>query len=274
MKRSMLKRSGRSNHSGLRLKRRIKKFVRKHPYIVIALICYVVVMIMSVLYSPWQAENPELDSMIDSSKTLTQTLVLKILFFGIYDLYGLMECPLLPTDDDILMFGLAACAIFFYQKLLIDKLLIGRFMKDVSVSWFEEAVMAFLADNVFAYISSLLLYFNYMPMARSVSEICAEVTLASLLVMIAVAVLVILPSFVYLFYLLVYLVCFDMSINLLVYIDQSLAWYPIFKALLLVLISIALAVGIDLLINGLIKGVFKLVIAFIKDRFDSINKFC
>ncbi len=237
------------------IRNKIVNFVLNHLELSAVILIYLIVLLVSSFFSPWEVDNSALNQIFnDSTNTVTQSLIFRIMLFGICDLYQLFEYAT-DSGEVGIMFFLSACALFCLQKVVLDNI-----MDIITLGWFESSLVGFFLDNICAYITSLILFYSYSSVASSIENTMdSGGVIFTIVIGFMIFALIIIPSIPYVVYLLSYIFLFEFSLNILDGIDESLSWYPVFKAPILIIASIGLAIIIDLIVSGIVKTVMILL---------------
>ena len=143
----------------------MKNFIINHKRLTIGIILYIAVFIVSSFISPWQIRDVNFSDLeIDHTIGVVDKVPLKIIYFGIYELVELLVYAGSESfTANGLMFFITVCALFSYTYIIRSFVIKNEFDSKA-----EEMALDFIYDNIFAYISSVLAYFLYSPIAKKV----------------------------------------------------------------------------------------------------------
>ncbi len=228
----------------------LKNFILGHKLLTVGIILYITVFIVSKFLSPWQIGDitiSDFDS--DSSNIVTDKVPVNIIFFGIYEL-----CELLfyassnSTMDSVhgMMFFISACALFTYMYF-IKKLFINEYSDDFLP---EKIILDFIYDNIFAYISSLIVYYLYSPVSGLVIKVFEGDTFwLKALISIMLILVLIIPAIPQFLQVLAYVFAISKITLILNYMDKSINWNIILKIIVIFSVAFILISLTNLIIN-------------------------
>lgn len=260
----------------------LKDFISGHKRLTIGIILYIAVFIVSKFISPWQIADITInDFEADSANMVMDKLPVNIIFFGIYELCELLfyadASGMLESGHGI-MFFVSACAIFTYMYF-IKKIFINE---DSDDCFSEKITLDFIYDNIFAYISSLLVYYLYKPVSGLVVNIFkgdafwlkAVVSIMIILVMIIPAIPQLLQVFAYVF-------AISKVTDLLNLMDSSIEWNIVLKSIVIFGTAFILIALINIIINIILEKAENRIGEFLTEAFPAlfalaiaIIKFC
>lgn len=250
----------------------MKNFILNHKRLTIGIILYIAVFIVSSFISPWQIRDITFNDLeVDQTIGVVDKVPLKIIYFGIYEL---VELLVYAGSDGFsangLMFFISVCALFSYTYIIRS-----LFIKNEFDSKAEEMAIDFIYDNIFAYISSVLVYFLYNPIAKKVYEIMNgdKSTLLKVLAVLIVVLFVVIPSIPQILQLLAYVFSISWTVKLLVTLNESLTWNIILKTIVIVLAGTVLIILINLIINGLLEKMQEKLVEFFGVLFPAMGLF-
>lgn len=250
----------------------MKNFIINHKRLTIGIILYIAVFIVSSFISPWQIRDVNFSDLeIDHTIGVVDKVPLKIIYFGIYELVELLVYAGSESfTANGLMFFITVCALFSYTYIIRSFVIKNEFDSKA-----EEMALDFIYDNIFAYISSVLAYFLYSPIAKKVYTIMNsdKSTLFKILTVLIILFFVIIPSLPQLLQLLAYVFSISWTVKLLVTINETLKWNIILKTILIVLVGAVLIVLINLIINGLLDKMQEKLVEFFGVLFPAIGEF-
>lgn len=230
------------------MKEKILDFADEHRRLSAGIVLYVVVFIVSLIYSPWTSASSFL-SMEDYS--FFERIFFKFTFFGVLDFLDLFYYAI---DDTIfsgngVMFIMSGCALFSIAKFLQD-----TFISDEFDDLPERLAVDFIYDNIFAYAVCVLLFNAYFPIAGKVGSSMADSGFfGKAFIVLIVTALIVVPAIPYLVYIIAYLLSVMLISSFASYLDKTITWSFVFaKDLLIYLVMIVLVLIMSFLVSGLL----------------------
>lgn len=228
----------------------MRNLISGHKRLTIGIILYIAVFIVSKFLSPWQIGDitiSDFDS--DSSNIVMDKIPVNIIFFGIYELCELLfyatSSGMLESGHDI-MFFISACALFTYMYF-IKKLFINEYSDDFLP---EKIILDFIYDNIFAYISSLIVYYLYSPVSGLVIKVFkGDAFWLKALVSIMLILVLIIPAIPQFLQVLAYVFAISKITILLNYMDSSINWNIILKIIVIFAVAFILIALTNIIIN-------------------------
>ncbi|MDE5945684.1 MAG: hypothetical protein K2G63_00035 [Oscillospiraceae bacterium] len=243
----------------------MKYFISNHKRLTLGIILYIAVFIVSSYISPWQIRDVTLSDLeITESNIVMNKIPINIIYFGIYELCELLIYANSAYETSGLMFFITACAIFSYTYFIRKYFIIDEYIDELP----ERLALDFIYDNIFAYIISLLIYYFYTPVAGKINHwLTSDVFILRAVIIVALILFIIIPSIPQLFNLLAYIFSVMMITMLLNYIDESLDWNIILKALIIVLTASILLIVVNIFINILLERLQEMLLNFLSATF-------
>lgn len=229
---------------------RLRNLISGHKRLTIGIILYIAVFIVSKFLSPWQIGDitiSDFDS--DSSNIVMDKVPVNIIFFGIYELCELLfyatSSGMLESGHDI-MFFISSCALFTYMYF-IKKLFINEYSDDFLP---EKIILDFIYDNIFAYISSLIVYYLYSPVSGLVVKVFEGDTFwLKALVSIMLILVLIIPAIPQFLQVLSYVFAISKITILLNHMDSSINRNIILKIIVIFAVAFILIALTNIIIN-------------------------
>lgn len=249
----------------------MKDFISDHKRLTIGIIIYIAVFIVSNFLSPWQiGEITMSDLESNSANIVTNKIPVNIIFFGIYELCELLFYADSLKSGNSIMFFISACAIFTYMYL-IKRIFINEDSDDFLP---EKITLDFIYDNIFAYASSLIVYYLYKPVSTFISHVIVnENFLLRAVTIIAIMLLIIIPALPQFLQVLSYVLAISKITELLNYMDISLKWNIILKTIAIFALAIILIVLLNIVINMLLEVAENYIRCFLKEIFPTMFYF-
>lgn len=249
----------------------MKDFISDHKRLTIGIAIYIAVFIVSNFLSPWQiGEITISDLESDSANMVTDKVPVNIIFFGIYELCELLFYVSYTDSFDSgnsVMFFISACAIFTYMYF-VKRIFINEDSDDFLP---EKIALDFIYDNIFAYASSLIVYYLYKPVSTLVSHAFeSEKIFFRAVTFIAIILLIIIPALPQFLQVLSYVMAISKITELLNYMDISLRCNIILKTIAVFAVAIILIVLLNIVINILLEKAEDLIGNFLKETFPAI----
>lgn len=247
----------------------MKDFISDHKRLTIGIVVYIAVFIVSNFLSPWQTgELTMSDLESDSANMVTDKIPVNIIFFGIYELCELLfYADSLESGGNSIMFFVSACAIFTYMYF-IKRIFINEDSDDFLP---EKIALDFIYDNIFAYASSLIVYYLYNPVSTFISNIIVnENFLLRAVTIIAIILLIIIPALPQLLQIFSYVLAVSKITELLNYMDISLKWNIILKSIVIFAVAFILIALLNILINIVLEKMEDSIGNFLKEAFPAI----
>lgn len=249
----------------------MKNFILNHKRLSVGIILYIAVFIVSGFISPWQIRDITLSDLeIEGTGVIMDKIPIKIIYFGIYELIEL----LVYADSESfsangLMFFISVCALFSYTYIIRE-----HFLKNQFDNKAEEITIDFIYDNIFAYVSALLAYYFYNPIAEKVSGIMdGDTWIFQVAAVLLIILFIIIPSIPQVLQLLAYVFAVWGTSKILVYIDDNLKWNVVFRTIVIVLAAAVLLILINIVINFLLKGMQEALVLFFSAAFPLMADF-
>ena len=247
----------------------MKYFILNHKRLTIGIILYIAVFIVSNFLSPWQADNITINDFVDvdSTNIVTNKIPVNILFFGIYELSELLFYSDSLKDGNGFIFFISACAIFTYMYL-IKRIFINEDSDDFLP---EKLTLDFIYDNIFAYASSLIVYYLYDPVSKFIAHIITDGNfIVKATIIIAMILLILIPSLPQLLQILSYVLAISKITELLNYMDISLKWNIILKTIAIFAVATILIVLLNIIVNVILEKMEISVGNFLKETFPTL----
>lgn len=241
----------------------MKDFISDHKRLTIGIVIYIAVFIVSNFLSPWQTGELTMNDFdSDSSNMVTDRIPVTIIFFGIYELCELLFYADSLESGNSIMFFISACAIFTYMYF-IKRIFINEDSDDFLP---EKIALDFIYDNIFAYASSLIVYYLYNPVSTFISHIIVNKNfLLRAVTIIAIILLIIIPALPQFLQVLSYVMAISKITELLNYMDISLKWNIILKTIAIFAVAIILIILLNIIINILLEKAENLIGNFLKE---------
>lgn len=233
----------------------MKDFISDHKRLSIGVVLYISVFIVSKFVSPWQIADLTINDFDSNmSNMVMDKLPVNIIFFGIYELCELLfystESGEMGSDENAMVFFVAACAFFTYTHL-IRRLFINEDIDDFPP---EKITLDFIYDNIFAYISSLLVFYLYMPVSELVINIFTGGNMFLIVVITLLLIfLILIPAIPQILQLLTYIAAIYGITKLINFMNASLEWNIILKTVLIFAVAIILIVITNIIVNVFIE---------------------
>lgn len=252
----------------------MKNFISDHKRLTVGIVIYIAVFIVSNFLSPWQVGEITISDLeSDSANIVTDKVPVNIIFFGIYELCELLFYVSYTDSFDSgnsVMFFISACAIFTYMYF-IKRIFINEDSDDFLP---EKIALDFIYDNIFAYVSSLIVYYLYNPVSTFISHIIVDENFfLRVVTIIAIILLIIIPALPQFLQVLSYVMAISKITELLNYMDISLKWNVILKTIAIFAVAIILIILLNIVINILLEKAENLIGNFLKETFPAIFTF-
>lgn len=252
-------------------------FISEHKKITVGIILYIALFFTSMYFSPWQLSSVKEIEFLDS-------ILLKIVFCGIYELLELMVYSTEGFPGNSVMFFFTACATFSYIMIIkkivlnivddgfefaldLDFDLDSAFNDIINILDFEDVesiIFNYICDNVLIYIACLISFYIYTPAAGWVnSEMTGGNFGVKALMVIFVIFIVIIPSLPHLIPFLAYLLATFGIYELIDYLDRIWSWNPIVKNVLFFIIAALMIIIINILSDKLTNCLYGKIIEFL-----------
>lgn len=260
----------------------MKNFILGHKRLTVGIILYIAVFIVSKFLSPWQIGDITIsDFNSDSSNIVTDKVPVNIIFFGIYELCELLfyaSSNSIMNSVHGMMFFVSACALFTYMYF-IKKLFINEYSDDFLP---EKIILDFIYDNIFAYISSLIVYYLYIPVSGLVIKVFeGDAFWLKALVSIMLILVLIIPAIPQFLQVLAYVFAISKITLLLNYMDKSINWNIILKIIVIFAVAFILIALTNVIINVFLEKAENRTGEFLLEAFPAlfslaiaILKFC
>ncbi|MBQ3969778.1 MAG: hypothetical protein II685_04785 [Clostridia bacterium] len=268
------------------LKEKVKDFLKDHKLLCFSLLLYLVVMMISHFFTPWEHNSNYINNLSykygggSESGVVIGTLLYGISEFqalsdGFFERYSFRDLRVIMEKlqgniyDFKRYFEILVCIMFFFQKKFTSKHLDKS---DMGVT--QKATVNFLLDNASAYILSLIAFAVFPIIAQAIVYLPilvyehTEGALYYLLCFLGIisAFLLRCLAFPYFLYLCCYKKAIGYTLSFLNFVNEKLTLVSGVKSLIIIVLSVVMVFLVDLLVSGLVDYIIKKILEKIAEK--------
>ena len=218
---------------------------------------YIAVLIVSIFIKPWGngIDNlPEALKYFYAHPTFADTVTFKVLAYGLGDMLNFLIYLMFGEGD--LSLGRGCVLLLVMGAFAGQKIIFERYNDDKEFSSFENALLAFFTDNVFAYVINIIVIKHHEFISNKIDSLFTASPNTLLIVIITIPMLLaLLLSMGYSLYLVVYLFGTSIGRTIFLILEIFFAGVPILGHIVIFIAAVFITYVIELVVGVYINKI-------------------